>query len=188
MRFRHFVIQRFCLFREFAKKTKSLNDKMAKTHFFWPNSIFSLRLTPFRARSLKFCFVRSYFELCPTLKHEKSIFFKLGQLCGAHEFVRPTKSAELEKNWLFMFYCRTEVKIALYEAKFQTATPEGRQTQGKNRIRPNKMRFRHFVIQQFCLFQAKDKIVGWQNVENAFFWSNSTFFLASIAPKGLAIR
>ena len=59
-----------------------------------------------------------------------------------------------------MFYCRTELKIALYEAKFQTATPKGRQTQGKNRIRRKKMRFRNSVIQQFCLFQAKDKIVG----------------------------
>ena len=60
MSFRHFVIQRFCLFREFAKKTKSLNNKMSKTHFFWSKSIFSLRLTPFRGRSLKFCFVWSY--------------------------------------------------------------------------------------------------------------------------------
>ena len=59
-----------------------------------------------------------------------------------------------------MFYCRTELKIALYEATFQTATPKGRQTQGKNRIRQKKMRFRHFVIQRFCLFQAKDKFVG----------------------------
>ena len=74
MRFRNFVIQRFCLFREFATKTKSLNDKIAKTHFFWSNSIFSLRLTPFRGRGLKFCFKWSYFELCATLKHEKSLF------------------------------------------------------------------------------------------------------------------
>ena len=35
-----------------------------------------------------FCFRWSYFEPCATLKHENSIFVKLGRPCGAHEFVR----------------------------------------------------------------------------------------------------
>ena len=65
---------RKCVF--YFEKTKLLKDKMAKTRFFWTNSIVSLRLTPFRGRSLKCCFIWSYFELCATLKHEKSFFFQ----------------------------------------------------------------------------------------------------------------
>ena len=149
MRFRNFVIQQFCLFREFAKKTKLLNDKIAKTHFFWANSNFSLRLTPFRGRSLIFCFRWSYFELCATLKHEKSIFVQPTLLDAR---IRAPHKVGWKKS-TFHVYCCTELKIAPSEAKFQTATPKGRQTQGKNRIRPKKMRFLHFVIQRFCLFR-----------------------------------
>ena len=71
----------------YFEKTKLLDDKIAKTHFFWSNSIFSLRLTPFRGRSLKFCFIWSYFELCATLKHEKSIF------CQARPTLAPSDNA-----------------------------------------------------------------------------------------------
>ena len=59
-----------------------------------------------------------------------------------------------------MTFGRTGLKIAPSEAKYQTGTPKGRQTQGKNRIPRKKMSFRNFVIQQFCLFREKDKIVG----------------------------
>ena len=76
----------FCL-----EKTKLLNDKIAKTHFFWSNSIFSLRLTPFRGRSLKFCFRWSYFELCARLKHENSIFCRF-------KFTPPPSEARSERS------------------------------------------------------------------------------------------
>ena len=77
-----------------------------------------------------------------------------------------------------MTFGRTVLKIAPSEAKHQTGTPKGRQTQGKIRIRSKKMRFRNFVIQQFCLFREKDQVVEWQNCGNSFFFVEFDFFLA----------
>ena len=71
---------------------------------------------------------------------------------------------------------------------FELRPLKGVKRKGQIKFDRQKMRFRHFVIQQFCLFQAKDKIVGRQDVENEFCLIEFDFFLASIAPKGFAIR
>ena len=77
-----------------------------------------------------------------------------------------------------MTFGRTGLKIAPYEAKYQTGTPKGRQTQGKNRIRSTKIRFRNFVIQQFCHFREfakKTKLLNDKIAKTHLFERNRIF-------------
>ena len=50
------------------------------------------------------------------------------------------------------------------------------------------MPFRHFVIQRFCFFSWKSKIVEWRNVEKIFVFVEFDLFLAFNTPLGVSIR
>ena len=96
----------------------------------------------------------------------------------------PQSRPSLKKNWLFMLQRRTELKIAPYEAKFQTATPKGRQTQGKNRIRPNKCVFAILSFNNFVFSKQKTKLLDDKISKTHFFSSNSIFSLRPSPQRG----